>query len=73
MKSGATGATTGSSTPSAKDASTQGADTAGQAEKKGDATTPGGTIKLTAEVNHYGPERGGGDFNANVFVPGVVG
>ena len=41
----ATGTTTGSSMPSAKDASTQGADTAGPAEKKGDATTPGGTMK----------------------------
>jgi hypothetical protein len=45
MKDGATGATTGSSMPSAKDASTQGADTAGPAEKKGDATTPGGAMK----------------------------
>jgi hypothetical protein len=45
MKNDATGATTGSSMPSAKDASTQGADTSGPAEKKGDATTPGGTMK----------------------------
>jgi hypothetical protein len=45
MKNDATGATTGSSTPSAKDASSQGAGTAGSAEKKGDATTPGGTMK----------------------------
>jgi hypothetical protein len=45
MKNGATGTTTGSSMPSAKDASTQGADTSGSAEKKGDATTPGGTMK----------------------------
>jgi len=44
-KEGAAGATTGSSTPSAKDASTQGAGTAGSVEKKGDATTPGGTMK----------------------------
>jgi hypothetical protein len=35
----------GSSMPSSKDASTQGANTAGSAEKKGDATTPGGTMK----------------------------
>jgi hypothetical protein len=45
MKNGAPGRTTGSSMPSGKDASTQGADTAGSAEKKGDATTPGGTMK----------------------------
>jgi hypothetical protein len=45
MKDGATGATTGNSTPSAKDASTQRANTGGSAEKKGDATTPGGTMK----------------------------
>jgi hypothetical protein len=44
-KEGAAGATTGSSTPSAKDASTQGAGTAGSVERKGDATTPGGTMK----------------------------
>jgi hypothetical protein len=31
--------------PSAKDASTQGAGTAGSAEKKGDAASPGGTMK----------------------------
>jgi hypothetical protein len=35
----------GGSMPSAKDASTQGANTAGSAEKKGDATSPGGTMK----------------------------
>lgn len=35
----------GGSMPSSKDASTQGANTAGAAEKKGDATTPGGTMK----------------------------
>jgi hypothetical protein len=34
-----------SSMPSSRDASTQGANTAGAAEKKGDATTPGGTMK----------------------------
>ena len=34
-----------SSVPSAKDASTQGAGTAGSAEKKGDAASPGGTMK----------------------------
>ena len=37
MKTGTTG--------NNKDASTQGAGTAGSAEKKGDATTPGGTMK----------------------------
>jgi hypothetical protein len=45
MKNGATGMTTGQSAPSPKDASTQGAGTAGAAEKKGDATSPGGTMK----------------------------
>jgi hypothetical protein len=45
MKNGTTGAGIGSSMPSGKDASTQGAGTAGSAEKKGDATTPGGTMK----------------------------
>jgi hypothetical protein len=45
MKNGATGTTTGSSMPSAKDSSTQGAGTAGSAERKGDATTPGGMMK----------------------------
>jgi hypothetical protein len=45
MKNGATPTTTGTSMPSAKDASTQGAGTAGAAEKKGDATAPGGTMK----------------------------
>jgi hypothetical protein len=35
----------GSSMPSSKDASTQGANTAGAAAKKGDATSPGGTMK----------------------------
>jgi hypothetical protein len=34
-----------STTPSGKDASTQGANTAGSAEKTGDATSPGGTMK----------------------------
>ncbi|WFU14990.1 hypothetical protein [Bradyrhizobium sp. CB3481] len=43
-KNGA-GATTGASRPSPKDASTQGAGTAGATDKKGDATTPGGTMK----------------------------
>jgi len=33
------------SMPSAKDASTQGANTAGAADKKGDAASPGGTMK----------------------------
>ena len=45
MKDGAAAPTTGSSMPSAKDASTQGAPVAGSAEKKGDATAPGGTMK----------------------------
>jgi hypothetical protein len=31
--------------PSAKDASTQGSNTAGAVDKKGDAATPGGTMK----------------------------
>jgi hypothetical protein len=45
--SGTTGASGGStsSMPSTKDASTQGAETAASAEKKGDATSPGGTMK----------------------------
>ena len=34
-----------SSTPSAKDASTQGAGTAGAVDKKGDAASPGGAMK----------------------------
>jgi hypothetical protein len=34
-----------STTGSSKDASTQGGGTAGAAQKKGDATTPGGTMK----------------------------
>ena len=37
--------TTGRSGPSAKDASTQGAGTAGAVDKKGDAASPGGTMK----------------------------
>jgi len=37
--------TTGSSRPSPKDASTQGAGTAGAVDKKGDAASPGGTMK----------------------------
>lgn len=44
-KHGAAGATTGASRPSPKDASTQGAGTAGAVDKKGDATSPGGTMK----------------------------
>jgi hypothetical protein len=39
------GSTTGRSGPSPKDASTQGAGTAGAADKKGDAASPGGTMK----------------------------
>ncbi len=39
------GSTTGRSGPSPKDASTQGAGTAGAADKKGDAASPGGTVK----------------------------
>ena len=42
-KSGA--ATTGCSRPSPKDSSTQGAGTAGAVDKKGCATSPGGTMK----------------------------
>ena len=34
-----------STKPSPKDASTQGAGTAGAVDKKGDATSPGGTMK----------------------------
>ena len=45
IKDNAPGMTTGRSAPSPKDASTQGAGTAGAAEKKGDATSPGGTMK----------------------------
>ena len=45
VKKGVTGTTTGSSKPSPKDASTQGAGTAGAVDKKGDATSPGGTMK----------------------------
>ncbi|WOH64394.1 hypothetical protein [Bradyrhizobium sp. BWA-3-5] len=44
-KNDAAGATTGASRASPKDASTQGAGTAGAVDKKGDATTPGGTMK----------------------------
>ena len=44
-KDGAAGSTTGSSRPSPKDSSTQGAGTAGAVDKKGDATSPGGTMK----------------------------
>jgi hypothetical protein len=44
MRKDGPGATTGTS-PSAKDSSTQGAGTAGAAEKKGDAAAPGGTMK----------------------------
>ena len=45
MKNDGNSGTTGSSMPSAKDASSQGAPVAGSAEKKGDATSPGGTMK----------------------------
>ena len=45
MKNSTTGPAAQSTMPSGKDASTQGANTAGSAEKKGDATTPGGTVK----------------------------
>lgn len=38
-------ATSGSSRPSPKDASTQGAGTAGAVDKKGEAASPGGTMK----------------------------
>jgi hypothetical protein len=39
------GSTTGRSGPSPKDASTQGAGTAGAVDKKGDAASSGGTMK----------------------------
>ena len=45
MKKGNPGMTTGTSAPSPKDASTQGAGTAGAADKKGDAASPGGVMK----------------------------
>lgn len=52
MKNPATGGgamqnntTTGSTRPSPNDASTQGAGTAGSAEKRGDDTSPGGTMR----------------------------
>ena len=44
MKDGAAG-TTGRSRPSPKDASTQGAGTAGAVDKKGEGASPGGTMK----------------------------
>jgi hypothetical protein len=43
--SSGSGMTTGSSTPSSRDPSTQGAGTAGSVGKKGDAASPGGTMK----------------------------
>jgi hypothetical protein len=45
MKKSKTAKMKKSTTGSSKDASTQGAGTAGAAQKKGDATTPGGTMK----------------------------
>jgi hypothetical protein len=39
------GTTTGSSMPTSRDPSTQGAGTAGSVGKKGDAASPGGTMK----------------------------
>ncbi|MCK1512008.1 hypothetical protein IVB22_05385 [Bradyrhizobium sp. 190] len=45
MKNGVTGTTTGSSRPSPKDTSTQGTGTAGAVDKKGDAISPGETMK----------------------------
>jgi hypothetical protein len=45
MKNGTTGPAAQSTMPSSKDASTQGANTAGAADKKGDAASPGGTMK----------------------------
>jgi hypothetical protein len=46
MKSGGgTGPAAQSSTPSAKEPSTQGAGTAGAVDKTGDAASPGGTMK----------------------------
>jgi hypothetical protein len=45
MKNGAPGTTTNTSMPSSKNASTQGAPTAGAAANKGESTSPGGTMK----------------------------
>jgi hypothetical protein len=45
MKNGRTGPAAQSSAPSPRDAGTQGANTAGSAEKKGDAASPGGSMK----------------------------
>jgi hypothetical protein len=45
MKNGTTGPAAQSTMPSSKDASTQGANTAGSVDKKGDAASPGGTMK----------------------------
>jgi len=45
MKETAPGMTTGNSAPSPRDASTQGAGTAGAVDKKGDAASPGGVVK----------------------------
>jgi hypothetical protein len=45
IKNDASRGAANSSMPSAKDASTQGANTAGSVDKKGDATSPGGTMK----------------------------
>ena len=45
MKKTDPGMTTGRSAPSPKDASTQGAGTAGAADKKRDAASPGGVMK----------------------------
>jgi hypothetical protein len=45
MKQGTTGPAAQSNMPSTKDSSTQGANTAGAADKKGDAASPGGTMK----------------------------
>ena len=44
MKNGTTGPAAQSTMPSSKDSSTQGASTAGSAEKGGNTTTPGGAI-----------------------------
>ena len=44
-KQGTTGSAAQSNMPASKDASTQGANTAGAVDKKGEATSPGGTMK----------------------------
>jgi len=58
MKNGTTGPAAQSSMPSSKDASPQGANTAGSAERNGDATTPGATMKkIVASIRQLRPWR----------------